>query len=95
MLKTTPLSFLSNNGFLWYISLSLCRLLFVCIERLTKGLLKEYLAKYGKEVDMEREEKKRMGMTQKESAAAIVKDYALPLTPDQYIKEITPMYREK
>ena len=43
---------------------------------------------------MEREEKKRMGMTQKESAAAIVKDYALPLTPDQYIKEITPMYRE-
>ncbi|KAF3973296.1 hypothetical protein ACB098_06G122900 [Castanea mollissima] len=64
-------------------------------ERLTKGLLKEYLAKYGKEVDMEREEKKRMGMTQKESAAAIVKDYALPLTPDQYIKEIIPMYRQK
>ncbi|KAK7859512.1 bifunctional riboflavin kinase/fmn phosphatase [Quercus suber] len=64
-------------------------------ERLTKGLLKEYLAKFGKEVDMEREEKKRMGMIQKESAAAIVKDYALPLTPDQHIKEITPMYREK
>ncbi|XP_059449736.1 bifunctional riboflavin kinase/FMN phosphatase-like isoform X2 [Corylus avellana] len=34
-------------------------------------------------------------MTQKESAAGICKDYALPLTPDQYIKEITPMYREK
>lgn len=44
---------------------------------------------------MEKEDKKRMGMTQKESAAGIVKDYDLPLTPDQYIKEITPMYRQK
>ncbi|XP_062153580.1 bifunctional riboflavin kinase/FMN phosphatase-like isoform X2 [Alnus glutinosa] len=34
-------------------------------------------------------------MTQKDSAAGICKDYDLPLTPDQYIKEITPMYREK
>jgi hypothetical protein len=65
------------------------------VESLTKGLLKEFLAKYGKEVDMEKEDKKRMGMTQKESAAGIVKDYDLPLTPDQYIKEITPMYRQK
>ncbi|GLT61130.1 hypothetical protein SLA2020_338560 [Shorea laevis] len=64
-------------------------------ERTTKGILKEFFAKYGKEVDGERENKKRLGMTQKESAASICKDYDLPLTPDQYIKEITPMYREK
>jgi hypothetical protein len=57
--------------------------------------LKDFLAKYGKQVDGEREDKKRLGMTQKDSAAGICKDYDLPLTPDQYIKEITPMYREK
>ncbi|XP_041007124.1 bifunctional riboflavin kinase/FMN phosphatase-like [Juglans microcarpa x Juglans regia] len=64
-------------------------------EGTTKGVLEEFLAKYGKQIDREREDKKRLGATQKESAAGIVKDYDLPLTPDQYIKEITPMYREK
>lgn len=65
------------------------------VEKTTKGVLEEFLAKYGKQIDREREDKKRLGATQKESAAGIVKDYDLPLTPDQYIKEITPMYREK
>ncbi|GAV60158.1 Flavokinase domain-containing protein/HAD_2 domain-containing protein [Cephalotus follicularis] len=64
-------------------------------ERVTKGVLNEFLAKYGKEVDIERENSKRLGMTQKDSAAAIVMDYDLPLTPDQFIEQITPMYREK
>lgn len=58
-------------------------------------MLKDFLAKYGKDLDKKREEEKRLGMTQKESAAAIVRDYGLPLTPDQFIQEITPMYREK
>lgn len=64
-------------------------------ENATKGILKEFLTRYGKEVDREREDKKRLGMTQKESAAGIVKDYDLPLTPEQFVNEITPMYREK
>ncbi|XP_023530665.1 bifunctional riboflavin kinase/FMN phosphatase-like [Cucurbita pepo subsp. pepo] len=64
-------------------------------ERATKDVLKDFLAKYGKDLDKKREEEKRLGMTQKESAAAIVRDYGLPLTPDQFIQEITPMYREK
>ncbi|KAL2331631.1 hypothetical protein Fmac_019212 [Flemingia macrophylla] len=64
-------------------------------ERATRGVLNEFLARYGKELDREKEEKKRLGMTQKESAAIIVKDYDLPLTPDQFIKEITPLYRER
>ncbi|XP_038888633.1 bifunctional riboflavin kinase/FMN phosphatase-like [Benincasa hispida] len=64
-------------------------------ERATKDVLKDFLAKYGKVWDKKREEEKRLGMTQKESAAAIVRDYGLPLTPDQFIQEITPMYREK
>ena len=66
-----------------------------CTERATRVVLNEFLAKYGKEVDKEKEERKRLGMTQKESAAVIVKDYELPLTPDQFIKEITPFYRER
>ncbi|KAJ1417368.1 Phosphoglycolate phosphatase-like, domain 2 [Sesbania bispinosa] len=66
-----------------------------CTERATRGVLNDFLAKYGKEVDREKEEKKRVGMTQKESAAVIVKDYELPLTPDQFIKEINPLYRER
>lgn len=65
------------------------------VESTTKGVLEEFLAKYGKQIDREREDKKRLGATQKESAAGIVKDYVLPLTPDQYTKEITPMYREQ
>ena len=66
----------------------------VCAERATRGVLKDFLEKYGKVLNMEREEKKRLGMTLKDSAAAIVEDYDLPLTPDQYINEIIPMYRE-
>ncbi|KAJ9172805.1 hypothetical protein P3X46_016012 [Hevea brasiliensis] len=34
-------------------------------------------------------------MTLQVSAAAIVKDYDLPLTPNQFIDEIMPMYRDK
>ncbi|KAK2424673.1 bifunctional riboflavin kinase/FMN phosphatase [Trifolium repens] len=64
-------------------------------ERATRGVLNEFLGKYGKELNKEREEKKRLGMTQKDSAALIVKDYQLPLTPDQFIKEINPLYRER
>lgn len=66
-----------------------------CSERATRGVLNEFLARYGKELDREKEEKKRLGMTQKDSAAIIVNDYELPLTPDQFIKEITPLYRER
>ncbi|KAK7335445.1 hypothetical protein VNO80_27288 [Phaseolus coccineus] len=64
-------------------------------ERASRGVLNEFLARYGKELDKEREEKKRLGMTLKDSAAIIVMDYELPLTPDQFINEITPMYRER
>ncbi|CAL0332881.1 unnamed protein product [Lupinus luteus] len=63
--------------------------------RAGRYVLTEFLAKYGKELDVEKEEKKRLGMTQKESAAIFVKDYELPLTPDQFIEEITPYYKER
>ncbi|KAK9284330.1 hypothetical protein L1049_023501 [Liquidambar formosana] len=63
-------------------------------EKATKDVLKEFLAKYGKVLDREKEDG-MLGMAQKESAIAIVKNYDLPLTPDQFIKEITPFYIEK
>eukprot|EP00257_Ricinus_communis_P027371 XP_025014785.1 bifunctional riboflavin kinase/FMN phosphatase [Ricinus communis] len=64
-------------------------------ENATKYVLKEFLAKYEKDLDKERESKKRFGMTLQVSAALIVKDYDLPLTPNQFIEEIMPMYRDK
>ncbi|XP_055823801.1 bifunctional riboflavin kinase/FMN phosphatase-like isoform X2 [Solanum dulcamara] len=63
-------------------------------EHLTKEILKEFLAGYGKVPDKEKE-KKRLGMTQKEYAIGIVSDYDLPLTPDQYIQAIMPFYHDK
>ncbi|KAM0049950.1 putative riboflavin kinase [Helianthus debilis subsp. tardiflorus] len=63
-------------------------------EQVTKDLLKEFLVGYGKVVDMEKENK-RMGMIHHESAIAVVKDYDLPITPQQYSQSIMPMYHER
>ncbi|KAJ9550310.1 hypothetical protein OSB04_014355 [Centaurea solstitialis] len=63
-------------------------------EHVTKDLLKELLVRYGKVVDLDKENK-RLGMAHRESSIAIVKDYDLPITPQQYSQIITPMYHEK
>ncbi|XP_057956316.1 bifunctional riboflavin kinase/FMN phosphatase-like isoform X2 [Malania oleifera] len=63
-------------------------------EQVTKDVLKDFLLRHGKVLDRKKEDD-RLGMTQKESAIAVVKDYELPLSPDQFIREITPMYQEK
>lgn len=63
-------------------------------EQATKGVLGEFLKRYGKVLDREKEDK-RLGMIHKESAISIVKDYELPITPDSYTQEIMPMYQEK
>ncbi|XP_076925190.1 bifunctional riboflavin kinase/FMN phosphatase-like [Bidens hawaiensis] len=63
-------------------------------EQVTKDLLKEFLVRYEKEIDTEKENR-RMGMIHHESAIAIVKDYHLPITPQQYSQTIMPMYHEK
>lgn len=60
-------------------------------EQVTRDILKDFLAKYGKMQDKEKE-KKRLGMVNKEAAIAIVNDYELPLTPEQFTLEIMPMY---
>ncbi|KAH6785487.1 hypothetical protein C2S51_037942 [Perilla frutescens var. frutescens] len=61
-------------------------------EDVTKNVLKNFLAKYGKEQDSEKE-KKRLGTTFKESSLTIVSDYDLPLTPEEFVQEILPMYQ--
>lgn len=64
-------------------------------EWATRGVFEEFLARNGKVLDKEREEKKRLGMTLKDSAASVVKDYHLPFTPDEFVQQIIPMYQEK
>lgn len=54
----------------------------------------EFLARYGKEPDAEKEEK-RLGKMHKESAAGIVVDYDLPFTADEYSATIMPMYQQR
>lgn len=63
-------------------------------EQLTKDVLKDLLARYGKVVDNGKEDT-RLGMTHKESRVAIIKDYDLPITPEQFTQQIFPMYEEK
>ncbi|KAG5597223.1 hypothetical protein H5410_038455 [Solanum commersonii] len=62
-------------------------------EHLTKEILKEFLAGYGKVPDKEKE-KKRLGMAQKEYAIGIVNDYDLPITPNQYVQAVMPFYHD-
>ncbi|KAJ0986018.1 hypothetical protein J5N97_004374 [Dioscorea zingiberensis] len=63
-------------------------------ERATRGILAEFLARYGKAPDAEKEEK-RLGKMHKESAAAIVVDYQLPMTAEEYSAAIMPLYHQK
>ncbi|PSS16469.1 Riboflavin kinase, partial [Actinidia chinensis var. chinensis] len=63
-------------------------------EQATKGVLLELLARYGKVMDREKEDK-RLGMIHEEFAMAIVEDYELPITPGCFSQEIMSMYYEK
>ncbi|KAL5731189.1 hypothetical protein ACHQM5_003944 [Ranunculus cassubicifolius] len=63
-------------------------------EKATKDILKEFLEIYGKVVDRDKEDK-RLGMMHMESVTSIVKDYDLPLTPQQFSTEIMPLYHQK
>lgn len=63
-------------------------------ERATKNVLKDFLAQYGEESDPEKEEK-RLGKMFKESAAAIVEDYSLPMDADEFGEAIMPLYQER
>ncbi|RVW69598.1 Bifunctional riboflavin kinase/FMN phosphatase [Vitis vinifera] len=63
-------------------------------EKFTKSTLKEFLENHGKVLDSENEDK-RLGMGPQESAIDVIKEYDLPLTPQQFFDEIIPIYKEK
>lgn len=63
-------------------------------ERATGGILEEFLARHGKALDAAMEEK-RLGKMHKESAAAIVQDYGLPMTPEEFSEAIMPLFQER
>lgn len=60
-------------------------------EQGTEGVLKEFLRRYGKVPDVEKESR-RVGLIWKEAVLATIDDYDLPITPEQYVQEITPLY---
>lgn len=63
-------------------------------ERATEGVLREFFEKYGKVLDPEKEVK-RLGQMHKESAKAIVEDYELPMTAEEYSQSIMPIYQQR
>lgn len=63
-------------------------------EQATRGILKEFLARYSLVPDEEKDSK-RLGMAQKAAAIALIQDYDIPFTPEEYIQEIMPLYHQK
>lgn len=72
----------------------MCVCVCVILEQLTKDVLKDLLARYGKVVDKAKEAA-RLGMTHNESRLAVIKDYDLPISPEQFTQEIMPMFQHK
>lgn len=64
----------------------------VCVgaESVTRGVLNDFLATYGKSADAEKEEG-RLGQSHSEYAAGIITDYGLPLTVEEYSEAIFPL----
>lgn len=67
------------------------RLLLCFTEQGTEGVLKEFLGRYGKVMAVEKESR-RVGMMWKEAVLATIEDYDLPITLEQYVQDITPLY---
>uniref|UniRef100_M8CXV2 GS1-like protein n=1 Tax=Aegilops tauschii TaxID=37682 RepID=M8CXV2_AEGTA len=59
-------------------------------ESVTRGVLNDFLATYGKSADAEKEEG-RLGQSHSEYAAGIIADYGLPLTLEEYSEAIFPL----
>ncbi|PKA57502.1 riboflavin kinase [Apostasia shenzhenica] len=70
------------------------RLRYILEERATSGTLKEFLAKNGKVLDPEKEVN-RLGKMHKENSKAIVEDYHLAMTPEEFSQAIMPMYQQR
>lgn len=63
-------------------------------DGIVSDVLKSYLVKYGKQWDGRRAHR-IVGKTPYEASAAVVEDYELPISTDEYISEITPRFSEQ
>lgn len=63
-------------------------------DGIVNDVLKVFLVKYGKQLDG-KAAGRIVGKTPSEAAAAIVDDYGLPLSTDEFISEITPMFSDQ
>ncbi|KAM7500842.1 hypothetical protein LguiA_025256 [Lonicera macranthoides] len=63
-------------------------------DGIVNDVLKVFLVKYGKQLDG-KAAGRIVGKTPSEAAAAIVEDYELPLSTDEFISEITPMFSDQ
>lgn len=57
-------------------------------------VLKLYLVKYGKQWDG-REAHKTVGKSPLEASAVIVEDYGLPISINEFVSEITPLFNDQ
>ncbi|KAA8519873.1 hypothetical protein F0562_014206 [Nyssa sinensis] len=63
-------------------------------DGIVSDILKVYLVKYGKQWDG-RGAQRIVGKTPSEAAAVIVEDYELPLSKEEFISEVTPMFSDQ
>lgn len=63
-------------------------------DGIVSDILKVHLVKYGKQWDGRRAHR-IVGKTPYEAAAAIVEDYELPITTDQFLSELSPIFSER
>ncbi|KAJ0787914.1 putative riboflavin kinase [Helianthus annuus] len=63
-------------------------------DGIVSEVLKVYLVKYEKKWDG-REAQKIIGKTPIEAAAAIVEDYGLPMSKEDLLSEISPMFSDQ
>ncbi|CAH9072472.1 unnamed protein product [Cuscuta epithymum] len=63
-------------------------------DGIVTDILKLFLVKYGKQWDG-REVHKVVGKTPVEAAAVVVEDYEIPLTKEELLSQITPMFSER
>uniref|UniRef100_A0A5B7CAN5 riboflavin kinase n=1 Tax=Davidia involucrata TaxID=16924 RepID=A0A5B7CAN5_DAVIN len=63
-------------------------------DGIVSDVLKVYLVKFGKQWDG-RGAHRIVGKTPSEAAAAIVEDYGLPLSMEEFISEVTPMFSDQ
>jgi len=63
-------------------------------DGIVSEVLKVYLVKYGKQWDG-RGAHKIVGKTPLEAAAVIVEDYGLPISVNEFVSEITPMFTDQ